>query len=94
MPYKLTDDEVETVVQDWLADWHEPISAEEISTEPPTDAPTEPVREGQSTHDSDGESSTDTDPEAECTLEEGQTKRRMEFDTGSSTRVVLEFQLQ
>ena len=60
----------------------------------PADAPEEPVREGQGTHDSDGESSTNTDLEAKHILEEGQSKWHMEYDMGSSTRVALEVQLQ
>ena len=71
MAYKLTDDEVEVVVQDWPAAWPEPVIAKEISMGPLADVLKELVREGQGTHDSDGESSIDTNPEAERILEEG-----------------------
>ena len=74
MPYKLTDDEVEAIVHDWPTSWREPVSAEEVSMEPPTDTPEYPVQEGHNTHDSDGESSNDTNLESQCILDECRTK--------------------
>ena len=64
MSYKLTHDEVEVVVQDWLVEWRELVSAKEILTKLPVDALVEHVREYQSIHDSNGESLTDTDPKS------------------------------
>ena len=94
MVYKITDVELEAIVQDWPADWREPMSAEEISTGPPANAYDELVQEGKYLHDSDGESSTESDPESQRMLEELRTKRRMEFDTGSSSYSMMENQLQ
>ena len=94
MPYKIADAKLEAFVQDWPADWHEPVSAEELSTGPPIDALDEPVQEGKDLHDSDGESSTDSDLEAQHMSEEMHTKRHMEFDVGSSSHSMMENQLQ
>ena len=58
MGYKLTYEELDTVVRDWFVDYHKPVSVEEVSTGPPTDAPKELVCKEQSHHDFDRESST------------------------------------
>ena len=94
MAYKITDAELEAVVQDCRVDSREPMSVKEISIGPPADAPDEPVQEGKYLHDSDGESSTESDPQSRCMLEELRTKIRMEFDTGRSSHSVMENQLQ
>ena len=44
-PYKLSDAELETFVDDWPATWREPFSLEEASTGPPIDAPVDLVPE-------------------------------------------------
>ena len=75
MAYKITYAELEAIAQDWPADWHEPMSIEEISIGPPTDSLDEPVQEGKYLHDSNGVSSTDSDLEARHMLEEMHTKR-------------------
>ena len=70
MAYKIVNEELDVVIQEWMIEWHEPMSMEEISTGMRVDALDEPIQEGKSIHDSDGESSTESDPEAQRILEE------------------------
>ena len=38
-PYKLSDEELEAIVDDWTVTWREPVSLEEVLMGPPVDAP-------------------------------------------------------
>ena len=64
MAYKIVDEELDAIVQEWTIQWHEPVSTNEISTGPLVDSPIKLLQAEQSIHDSDGESSTESDPEA------------------------------
>ena len=44
MRYKMSDTELEAMINDCPVEWHELVSLEEISTGPPTDAPVDPVQ--------------------------------------------------
>ena len=50
MAYKVTDEDLDATIQDWLTKWQETVSAKEVSTRPPTDAPEDPVREALATN--------------------------------------------
>ena len=67
---------------------------EEISKEPPADAPDEPLEKKLSVHDFDNESLIDLDAEEQCMQEETRTKWHLEYDAGSGTRLETEAQLQ
>ena len=59
--------DLETIVDDWLATWREPVSLEEVSTGPSVDALVDLVHDSnqQSHHDFDEDSlGTPTDSEA------------------------------
>ena len=77
MSYKVTDEELEAAIDDWPATWWDPVSASEVSTRPPKDAPNDLVRrtDQRSHHDSNGKSSTETDPEAQRILKVIRSKR-------------------
>ena len=45
MAYKETDEDLYAVVRDWPTEWREPVSAEEVLTGPPIDAPENPPQE-------------------------------------------------
>ena len=97
MSYKVMDEEVDAVIDDWTTAWREPISANEVSIGPPDDAPVDPVRrtDQQRQHDSDGESSTNTptNPEAQHILKDIRTRRIMEQDASTRTRSMMEAQI-
>ena len=62
MAYKITDEELEAIVQDWPADWCKPVSMEEIYVGTPVHSLDELFQPGKDLHDSDGESSTNSYP--------------------------------
>ena len=41
--YKLSNVELEAIIDDWPVDWHEPFSIEEVLVVPPTDAMVDPL---------------------------------------------------
>ena len=92
--YKMIDEELDTMVQDWPTYSREPVCTKEVLMGTPTYSPKEHMCKEHSHHDSDGVSLKDIDPKAQRILEERNTKRRMEQDTGGSTRLVMEAQLQ
>ena len=55
MAYKIEDEELDVVVQEWSVEWRDPMSMEEISMGSPTDAPNDLVQEWKIIHDSNGE---------------------------------------
>ena len=61
------------------------MSEEELSKEPPADAPDELVQKELTIHDSDNESSTKPDSESQHMREENRTKWCLEYDAGSGT---------
>ena len=42
-PYKLSDEELEVIIDDWPTPWRDPISLEEVSMSPLLDALVDPV---------------------------------------------------
>ena len=68
MRYKVSDAELEEIINDWSTEWREPISLVEVSMEPPADAPNDPMsKDDQQSHQEyDEESSIEkpTDPKA------------------------------
>ena len=42
-PYKFFYAELEETVNDWHAEWREPVCLDKVSMGPPTDAPIDPV---------------------------------------------------
>ena len=44
-PYKLSDVELETIVDDWATSWRELVILEEVSMGPPTDALVDPIHD-------------------------------------------------
>ena len=94
MAYKITDAELEVIIQDWLVDWHEPVSAKDISLGPRVDAPDEKFQAQKDLHEFDRESLMESDPEAQHMLEELCTKICMDFDTRSSSHSVTDNHLQ
>ena len=92
--YKITDEELEAIVQYWLDDWHEPMSTKEIYAGQPADALDELVQLGKDLHNFDGESSIDFDPQSKRMLEELHTKICMDFDTDNNSHLVMENHLQ
>ena len=98
MLYKVTNEELEAVIDDQPAVWGDLVSTSEVSVGPLVDALNDPVRgaKHQSHHDSDGESSTETlvELEVQHILKELKMKRIMEQDASSSTRSMMEAQLQ
>ena len=70
------------------------MSQEEISKEPPPDAPKEPTQKELSVHDSDNEPSMNPEAEAQCMWEDTHTKWHREYDAGSGIRSGMEDQLQ
>ena len=57
-PYKVTMEDLDTIVQDYLGDWRIMVIQEELAKELPLDVPEEPAPQELSTHDSNNESST------------------------------------
>ena len=64
LPYKVTTEELDAIVQEWSTEWKNLVIQEEISEEQPLDAPKEFFQKYLSTHDSDNESSTDPEDAA------------------------------
>ena len=52
-------EELDTSVKEWLTEWWNPVSQEEISNEPPPDALEEPTQQELSNHDYENDSSID-----------------------------------
>ena len=93
MAYKITDVELEVIVQYCPVDWREPVSVEEISLGPPVDAPDEKFQAREDLHDFDRESSMESDPETCQMLEELCTKICMDFDDDNISHSMMENQL-
>ena len=93
MAYKITDAELEVIVQDWPVDWREPVSTEDISLGPPVDAPDEKFQAWKDLHEFDRESSMEYDPEAWHMLEELCTKICMDYNDDNSSHSMMENQL-
>ena len=94
LPYKVTTEYLDTIMQDWPGDWHVPMSQEEIDKELPPKVPKDHIPQELSTHDYDNESSTEPEYAAKRMLEETHTKWCQEYETGSSTKSGMEDQLQ
>ena len=59
LPYKVTTEYLDAIVQYWPGDWRVPVSQEELEKELPPKVPKDPTPQELSTHDSDNESSMD-----------------------------------
>ena len=93
MAYKITDAELEVIVQYWLVDWHEPVSAKDISLGPRLDAPDEKFQARKDLHEFDRESLMESDPESQHMLEELCTKICMDYNDDNSSHSMMENQL-
>ena len=85
LAYKVTNEELDALVQERLVEWRNPMSQEELSKEPLADAPDKPVQKELSVHNYNNESSTDPNAEAQCKWEETRTKWHLEYDAGSGS---------
>ena len=94
LAYKVTNEKLDAIVKEWPAKWCNPMSQEELSKEPPADAPDEPVHKKLSVHESNNELSMNPDPKAQHMREETQTKWHLEYDVGSGTLLGMEDQLK
>ena len=93
MAYKITNAELEVILQDWLVDWRKLVSMEEISIGPPVDALDEKFQAQKYLHDFNGESSMESDLESQHMLEEIQTYICMDFDTDNKSHLMMANQL-
>ena len=93
MAYKITDEELEVIVQDWPVDWRESVSAEEICLGPLVDALDEKFQVRKDLDDFDRESLMECDPKAWHMFEELCTKICMDFDDDNISHLMMENQL-
>ena len=63
LAYKVTDEELDALIQEWPAEWCNLVSQEELSKELVVDALDKPIQKELSVHNSDNESSMDLDVE-------------------------------
>ena len=94
LAYKFTNEELDALVHEWSVEWCNPVIQEELSKEPPVDAPDEPVQKDLNVHNSDNELSMEPEADTQCMREETQTKWHQEYDMGSGTQPGMEEQLQ
>ena len=95
--YKLTNEEMDALVDECPATWRELVSAEEVShvvAGPPPNAPVDQAQVQQSDQDSEEASSrTSTDSEMDRWFEETRTKKRQEQDEASGTTPMVDEQV-
>ena len=59
---------LEAIINDWPAEWREPISVAEVSMGPPANAHDDPMRKYDQQYNKESSTETHTDPEAQKIL--------------------------